>query len=149
MGRVNKYETHVKPRLNEIPKLYETLTEAQIAKELGVAVSSFEKYKTLYPELNEALKKGRKELIEDLKSSLKKKAKGYYYEEEKIIQRREGHQTTVVKETYKKYAQPDTGAIHLLLKNIDPNWHNDDAKTIEIKEKQLEIAKEKADANNW
>ena len=73
----------------------------------------------------------------------------FSYEEEKIIQRREGHQTTVVKETYKKYAHPDTGAIHLLLKNLDPNWHNDDAKTIEIKQKQLEIAKEKAEANNW
>jgi len=149
MGRLNKYETHVKPRLKEIPKLYETMTEAQIARELGVAVSSFEKYKTEYPELIEALKKGKKDLVEELKASLKKKAKGYTYEETKVTQRREGHQTTVVKETYTKVAHPDTGAIHLLLKNLDPEWHNDDKKTIEMKKEQLKIAKEKAEANQW
>lgn len=149
MGRLNKYETNVKPRLKEIPKLYETMTEAQIAKELGVAVSSFEKYKTQYPELIEALRKGKKDLIEELKASLKKKAKGYTYEETKITQRREGHQTTVVKETYTKFAHPDTGAIHLLLKNLDPEWHNDDKQTIKLKKEQLKIAKEKAEQNNW
>ena len=149
MGRLNKYETNVKPRLKEIPKLYETMTEAQIARELGVAVSSFEKYKTQYPELIEALRKGKKDLIEELKASLKKKAKGYTYEETKVTQRREGHQTTVVKETYTKAAHPDTGAIHLLLKNLDPEWHNDDKKTIELKQEQLKIAKEKAEQNNW
>lgn len=149
MGRLNKYETNVKPRLKEIPKLYETMTEAQIARELGVAVSSFEKYKTQYPELIEALRKGKKDLIEELKASLKKKAKGYTYEETKVTQRREGHQTTVVKETYTKVAHPDTGAIHLLLKNLDPEWHNDDKKTIELKQEQLKIAKEKAEQNNW
>lgn len=149
MGRLNKYETNVKPRLKEIPKLYETMTEAQIARELGVAVSSFEKYKTQYPELIEALRKGKKDLIEELKASLKKKAKGYTYEETKLTQRREGNQTTVVKETYTKVAHPDTGAIHLLLKNLDPEWHNDDKKTIELKQEQLKIAKEKAEQNNW
>lgn len=149
IGRRNKYETNVKPRLKEIPKLYETMTEAQIAKELGVAVSSFEKYKLEYPELVEVLKQGRKDLIQELKASLKKKAKGYFYEEEKWVQRKEGKQTFMVYEKTKKYAQPDTGAIHLLLKNLDPEWHNDDKKTIELKKEQLKIAKEKAEANQW
>ena len=45
--------------------------------------------------------------------------------------------------------QPDTGAIHLLLKNIDPNWRNDDATTLELKKRQTEIAEKKADAAEW
>jgi predicted transcriptional regulator len=149
MGRRSKYETHVKPRLHEIPKLYETMTEAQIAKELGVSVSAFENYKLQYPELVTALRDSKKELIEELKATLKKKAKGYFYEEEKIVQRKEGKQTFVVVEKTKKYAHPDTGAIHLLLKNLDPEWHNDDKKTMDLKKEQLEIAREKAEANQW
>ena len=102
IGRRNKYETNVKPRLKDIPKMYETMTEAQIAKELGVAVSSFEKYKLENPELVEVLKQGRKDLIQELKASLKKKAKGYFYEEEKWVQRKEGKQTFMVYEKTKK-----------------------------------------------
>ena len=52
-------------------------------------------------------------------------------------------------ETYKKYAQPDTGAAHLLLKNLDPNWHNDDAETLDIKKKQVELQKQKLEQDNW
>ena len=52
-------------------------------------------------------------------------------------------------EEYEKYAPPDTGAIHLLLKNIDPNWKNDDDRTYELKKKQVEIAEKKADDTNW
>ena len=71
MGRNNKYQTHVRPFLKDIPEWYETLTEAQIARKLGVSVASFENYKNQYEELREALKNGRETLVEDLKASLK------------------------------------------------------------------------------
>ena len=52
-----------------------------------------------------------------------------------------------VVEEYKKYAQPDTGAIHLLLKNLDPEWRNDDQTTIDMKKEKLQIEKDKAEQN--
>ena len=150
MGRKGKNETHVKPYLSQIEEWYQDLDERQIAEErLGIAVSTFENYKKKYPELREALKKGRQHLVGELKASLKKKAKGFYYEETKTSTREEGEKRVRVVETYKKYAQPDTGAIHLLLKNYDPTWTNDDQTTIDLKREQLEIAKQKAENDNW
>ena len=150
MGRKNRYESHVQPFLADISKWYLSLDEGEIAKKLGIAVSTFEKYKRQYPELRQALKDGKQELITELKTSLKKKAKGYYYEETKTCIRQDanGREIKVV-EKYKKYAHPDTGAIHLLLKNLDDDWRNDDKATIEIKQGQLELAKEKAENSDW
>lgn len=149
MGRKNKYETHVKPYLNQIQEWYEDLDERQIADQLGIAVSTWEKYKTQYPELREVLKKGKQHLVRELKTSLKKKAKGFYYEETKTCIRETGGKQVKVVEKFKKYAQPDTGALHLLLKNLDENWHNDDQVTIDIKKKQLELTERKVDQNDW
>ena len=146
MGRKNKYETHVKPFLDKIKKWYETMTEAQIAQKLGVSVASFENYKIQYEELRECLRSGKTALVEELKETLKKKALGYEYEEQKSLVREEDGQVVLrVVEKYKRYAHPDTGAIHLLLKNYDEDWHNDDAETIKQKRKALDITQQKAD----
>lgn len=150
MGRKSRYETHVKPYLNQIQEWYEDLDERQIAVDkLGIAVSTWEKYKKENPELREVLKKGKQHLVSELKTSLKKKAKGFYYEETKTcIREVDGKQVKTI-EKYKKYAQPDTGALHLLLKNLDETWHNDDLETINMKKEQLKIAREKMENENW
>jgi hypothetical protein len=149
MGRKNKYETHVKPHLKDIPKWYEIMTESQIAKKLGISVASFEIYKNKYPELVECLKKSKEALIDELKATLKMKAKGFTYKETKKTIRSVGGEKVVVIEEYEKYAQPDTGAIHLLLKNIDASWHNDDVATLELKRKQLDLTERKIEQNEW
>lgn len=147
MGRKNKYESHVKPRLDEIKDWYGTLTEAQIAKKLGISVCSFEKYKTQYPELVEALQSGKDILIEELKDTLKMKAKGFHYEETKTTIKTDGNGLPVkIIEKYKKYSAPDTGAIHLLLKNLDETWRNDDKASIDLKREKLELEKKKAES---
>lgn len=148
-GRKDKYFSHIEPYLKKIPKMYETMTEAQIAKKLGVSVASWERYKTEHPELLEALKFGKEDLIEELKATLKKKAKGYYYtEKKKIIREYKGEKEKVIEE-HEKYAQPDTGAAHLLLKNLDPDWHNDDKQTMELKRKQVELQERKLELDEW
>lgn len=147
-GRKGRYESHVEPFLDKIPQWYEFLNEGQIAKKLGISKCSFEKYKKEHPELQEALRHGKEELIESLKTTLKKKAAGYYYEEVKTIVREDSGATAKVIEKYKKYAQPDTGAIHLLLKNLDDTWRNDDKATMDIKRGQLDLAREKEE-NKW
>lgn len=156
MGRKNRYESHVKPFLNEIPKWYEDMTEGQIAKKLGIAVSTFEKYKCEYPELLESLQKGKEILISDLKDNLKKKAKGFYYTETKEtyveVEKEDGTREkmgAIKVEKTEKYAVPDTGAIHLLLKNLDETWRNDDKATMDLKREKLELEKEKSQNETW
>lgn len=149
MGRKNRYETHVQPHLAEIQEWYGLLDEKQIAKKLGIATSTFENYKKEHPELLEVLKNGRVQLIEDLKTSLKKKAKGFTYEEQKTSIRQEGSKEIKIIEKYKRYSPPDTGAIHLLLKNLDETWRNDDQVTIDLKKQKLELERQKAENDNW
>ena len=45
--------------------------------------------------------------------------------------------------------QKQSGAIHLLLKNLDDDWRNDDKPTYELKKKQTEIMQQKADQAEW
>lgn len=156
MGRKNKYETHVKPYLADITRWYQDMTERQIAKKLGISVASFENYKIKYPELKECLKTGKETLVDDLKDSLRKKAKGFHYKETKrtyiLIKDENGVEQIsgeIKVEEAEKYAAPDTGAIHLLLKNLDEDWHNDDQATLKLKQEQLELAKQKAENADW
>lgn len=149
MGRKSKYETHVKPFLSEIQEWYQLLNEEQIAKKLGISVASFENYKKQYPELKEVLQNGKQTLIEDLKQSLKKKALGFKYKEKKTYIKEVDGQRVKIIEEYEKYAQPDTGAIHLLLKNLDGTWRNDDQATVDMKREKLELEKQKAENDNW
>ena len=151
MARKNKYETHVKPHLEKIRQWYETMTEAQIASRLGVSTSSWENYKQKYPELRECLRHGKEMLAEELKATLKKKALGYFYEEtkERYIQNKEGELQLAERLVVRKHMAPDLGSIHLLLKNLDDNWHNDDVPTMNLKKEQLEITKKKAENDIW
>lgn len=149
MGRKGRYETHVQPFLNDIAEWYGLINEDQIAKKLGISVASFEKYKNEHPELRESLKKGKEDLIEELKATLKKKAKGFYYEETKTYIKQENGKEVKTVEKHKKYAQPDTGAIHLLLKNLDDTWRNDDKATQDLKKEKLELDRQKAENENW
>lgn len=127
------------------------MTEGQIAKKLGIAPSTFELYKTKYPELIDALSRGKEILIDDLKDSLRKKARGFHYTETKrtYMENEAGEQLGVVRvESTEKYAAPDTGAIHLLLKNLDNDWRNDDKATMDLKREKLELEKQKSE-DTW
>lgn len=148
-GRKNKYETHVKPYFEKIKKWYLTKTETQIAQKLGITVQSWIKYKNQYPELRELLQDSKDDLVDELKGILKKKAQGFYYTETtKTVIKEDGKEVKKIEER-QRYAQPDTGAIHLLLKNLDDDWHNDDKQTMDIKKKQTEIMQQKADQSEW
>ena len=147
MGRADKYKSNVEPRLAQIKDWFSVLTEAQIAKKLGVSVASFERYKSDHPELREALQSGKEVLIEELKDTLKQKAKGFHYTETKKVMKEVDGVRTMVKEEFERYSPPDTGAIHLLLKNLDDEWRNDDKTTVELKKEKMQIEREKSD--NW
>lgn len=169
-GRKNKYETNIKPKLQLIQELSRTMTEKDIAKRFGVSYSgSWSEYKKKYPELSEALKNGRQNLVSELKSTLIKKAIGYDYSETKVITEKvklpeemysalldsgftpeQIEQSQLVRtETYYKKMHPDVAAINLALKNYDKeNWAND-PQSLELKKKELELRKKQVENNSW
>ncbi len=126
-GRKSKWDTHVLPNLDRIPKWRrDGMTEEQICKKLDVGVSTFNRYKKQYRELREALKKGKEHLVEELEDSLYKKAIGFEYEEIKTyISKDLDGKATQRMEKFKKYAQPDTGALAFALKNLAPDKWKD------------------------
>ena len=122
------------------------MTEEQVAKKLGVGYSSWNKYKLDFKELSEAIKKGNTDLVGELKSVLKKRAKGFQYEERKVIKE---NGVVVREEVYTKSALPDVASINLLLKNYDKdNWAND-PQALELRKKELELKEKQVDAAVW
>lgn len=145
-GRPGKYETNIKPHLEDIKEYCTYMTEEQIAKTLDVSVSAWCRYKLQYLELREALKKGRAELVKQLRSTLIQKAKGFKYEEKKIVRE---HGEVVREEIYQRSALPDVAALNLLLKNYDAeNWAND-PQAMRIREKELELREKQMEINDW
>ena len=140
--RGSNYEKLVQPKLIEIAEMNKTMSERQIAYKLGVSLTSFNEYKSLHEELRDALQRGRDELCRTIKEAMVKSAKGYYYTET-------DESDDGVSNKRRRWAKPDVVAQHLLLKNYDPEWHNDDHETMELKKKQVEIAKQKADDQTW
>jgi hypothetical protein len=145
-GRPCKYDTHVKPYLNDIKEYCTYMTEEQIAKTLGVSVSAWCEYKNKYPELNDALKKGRADLVRQLRSTLIQRAKGFKFEEKKTIKEKG---KVVREEIYQRSALPDVAALNLLLKNYDPdNWAND-PQALKLRERELELREKQIESNDW
>lgn len=149
MGRKSGYDGLVKPFLDDIKEWMKTYSEGQIARKLGVSPHTFVRYKKTHKELEEAVQEGMKSLKEELKTSLKKRALGYYYEESEVKTTTTGDKVETVEKTVRRYAHPDIGAIHLLLKNLDPEWHNDDIITLRNKEKQLELDERRVKNNEF
>lgn len=168
-GRKGKYDTHVKPYFPLIMEMCQTMTENQIAEALGVGASTFAYYKTQYPELSEILKKGRQNLVAELRSALIKKAKGYEYTETKSVSEavrwpdelyvlflesgfteEQLNQARLIKtEVAHKHVTPDVAAINLALKNYDPdNWAND-PQMLKIRKRELELREQQIENNSW
>lgn len=161
-GRPSKYDTHIKPYFDQIKKWAEQgATERQIAKQLGVAYSTFCDYKTKYPELSELLKgKDMGQLVEELRSALVKRALGYEYKESKSYYRIPKSAITdgqiidrsavecIYKEETQRHQPPDTTAIFGALNIYDPEYVRD-KKNHELREKDYELRRAIAEANNF
>lgn len=150
-GRKGKYDEFVKPHLEKIRKwcAESGATEKEICSTLGIAVSTFNEYKKQHPELMEVLKKGRKELVLDIKCSLAKKARGYDYEEKKTYMKKDENGKDVkYTEITTKHQPPSEAAANMLLKNYDKTWLDNPAMH-ELKKQELELRKMMAEKDNW
>lgn len=145
-GRPNKYETHIKPRLEEIKTMAATMTDKEIAEVMGVGHSAWCSYKEQYKELSDTIKESRQRLVSSLKQTLIEKAQGFMYSEKKII--KENGEVTR-EEIYEKYSPPDVAALNLLLKNYDKdNWAND-PQALKLRQKELELQERKLEQGEW
>lgn len=158
-GRKNVYESKIKSRFADIETwVKKGATEKSIAKKLGIAYSTFNKYKAEKKEFAELLKKGRETSVDDLenamflsaiggKQSVKKamKVKRIIYKDGKKDKEIE------IMEPYNEevYIPPNTTAGIFLLKcwGKDRGYTNDPA-LLELKKKELEL-KEKAQEDEW
>lgn len=169
-GRKSRWETDIKPNLPLIQEMARTMTEKQIAESFGVSYTgAWSLYKKQYPELVENLRKGRQNLVAELRSALIKKAKGYEYTETKEVTERVkwpeetyqmlldagftakqiGEARIVKTEVAHKKTSPDVAAINLALKNYDKeNWAND-PQALELKKKELELKEKQIEENSW
>ena len=151
-GRPGKYEEAVLPHFGRIRKWAEQgASERQIAKQLGIAYSTFREYKKRYPAFSALLKeKDTGPLVEELRSALVKKAIGFEYKEKKEYVRIDpdtGRPTKYIEVTT-KYSAPDTTALFGALNLYDKDYVRDRANH-ELKKKDLELRKALAKANNF
>ncbi len=149
MARPSKYESHIKPYLDDIKDAIERgVEENQIAKQLGVSVSSWCEYKNRYSEFAELFKKKDvSEILRRLDGALMKIATGYEYTEKKqyIKNEKDGEKVTYTEITT-KHQPPNPTAIFGAYNRFDPNYVKDKA-YYDLKQQELEIKRMNAEAN--
>ena len=119
MARKSKYDTHVKPYLDEIQGwAMSGLTDEQIADNLEIAASTLYEYKKKYPEFSEALKKGKDIADAQVVNALFKTATGFTYYEDIATATGDVVQA-------QRYAKPNTTAQIFWLKNRQPDRWRD------------------------
>lgn len=104
----------------------EGLVEAQIAKNIGINPATLYVWKTKYPEIDSALKRGKRPVDIEVENKLLKRAMGYEYEEvtTEIIEQPDGTKRKHIKKTLKQVL-PDTTAQIFWLKNRRPDLWRD------------------------
>lgn len=151
-GRPEKYEVRVLPHLERIRKWAEQgASEKQIAKQLGVAYSTFREYKKKYPALSAVLnEKDTGPLVEELRSALVRKGLGFEYKEKKEYIREDPDTKKKVKyiEITTRYSPPDTTALFGALNIYDKDYVRDRANH-ELKKQDLDLRRAMAKANNF
>lgn len=119
------------------------LSDEQVARNIGINPDTLYTWKARFPEISEALKKGREVVIREVENALVKRARGFSYTEEtkeRKYNNRTGEFELVVTKSVQKTVPPDVGAIAFYLKNVDPE-HWRDKQNIELSSQQDDMAK--------
>lgn len=98
------------------------LTDEQIAHNIGINVATIYEWKKRFPEIDNALKKGKEVVDIQVENALLKRALGYEYEETKVIVEADGKKRV---ERVKKHVLPDVTAQIFWLKNRRPDKWRD------------------------
>ncbi len=102
------------------------LTDEQIAHNIGIARTTLYDWKNKYPDISNALKRGKEVIDRQVENALLKRALGYEYEEVKqIIEKDENGKDRKRIEKTVKHVAPDVTAQIFWLKNRKPaEWRD-------------------------
>lgn len=155
MARSDSVEEVIKSNLDKIESMVENNhTDKEIAEKLGIAYSTYRKYKGTNVALKGRIATAKDKKNQEVEKALFKKCIGYRYTEEVATKVKEevlaeDGKTILVKEDViikevKKYSGPDLGAQKFYLVNRagakwkeDPNKVSNDKKLTNIKEKEV------------
>lgn len=126
----SKYHTHVESRLIEVEGwARDGLTDEQIAKNLGIAYSTFREYAKNFPALLATLKRGKEVVDREVENALLKNALGY--ETEEVTEEYDAKGRLISSKRVKKRVPPNTTAQIFWLKNRKPaEWR--DKKDVDV-----------------
>lgn len=147
MGRPTKLDI-IKNNVEQI-KEWKKLgaTDDQICKQLRMGESTYYKYLSQNPELKEEIQIGTEFFVLELKGELARKAFKHTLETKKQyvkVDLETGHKTQYTEITTKE-VDGDTGALHLLLKNLDKGNWSENWQNYELKKQELELRKQIAE----
>lgn len=153
-GAKSKYERLVKPYLTEInQKVREGVTEAAIAKALGICEASLNNYRNQHPELKEALNKDKgADVLRSLVNSGVEAAKGHYVENEQTIYVMDEDGNPVIEKVIKnKVWQPPNASLNkFYVQNFGKaEGYTADPLQHELKKQKLEFDQKLEQAKNW
>lgn len=149
MGRKNKYKELVFPYLETInEKVRQGVTEAEIAKGLGISVATLENYKNQHPELVDALKRNKgADILQRLVNAGIESAIGYYKDEVTITEDEEGNEKKV--KTRKWYpANPSLNKFYVMNFGKAEGFANDPL-DYELKRASHELDQAIKKEKNW
>ncbi len=125
VGRPSKYDEWLTPEgLDRITKWAENgLIGKQISHNMGISHSTMCEWQNQFPELLDAIKKGRRVKDYEVENSLLQRATGYQYEED-VYEANEDGELIVVKRTVKSQAPDVTAQIFWLKNRMKEEWRD-------------------------
>lgn len=104
------------------------LTDAQISHNMGISVSTLNEWKRRFPQIMDALKKGKIVADQEVENAMYKSAIGYYVEEEVqelSFEAATGNSKLITTKRSKKWCPPSVTAQIFWLKNRQPDRWRD------------------------
>lgn len=148
-----KYEDFVKPRLLEVGAWARNgMTEKEMAKKLGVAYSTFRKYKKEHSALLGTLQENKEIVDIKVENALLKRALGYTtveITEEKEFNEKTNQYDNVKSKEITREVKPDVNAIEFWLKNRKRQQWSSNPQMVEIKKEEVEIRRKESESRVW
>lgn len=106
----------------------DNLSNDRIAKEcIGVAPTTFARWRSKYPEIDEALAEGRRPIVTEVEDSAYKAANGYWIEEVDQQAYLDKHgEPKIMKSTRRRWIKSDPAMVQFLLTNRKPEQYSKD-----------------------
>ena len=157
MGKASKWLN--KDGLEQIEKWARLgLSDRQIAKNMGIGMSTFYEWKKKYKDISDTLDKGKAIVNEEVENALLKKALGFKYKEQQAIKVKEIYYDEKGRKCQKedvkiveveKEVPADTVAIKFWLVNREKERWSDNPNKVEIDKELLELRKQQVKNEEW